>query len=59
MRISLTGTELERPLFDDVRLERSETDWLEARIDNGTWDAACGPLNLVEAAETFLAWAAA
>ena len=57
LTISLDGTELHERPFDRLRVERAEDDWIQAWVESGKWNAACGPLNLVEAVEAFLAWA--
>jgi hypothetical protein len=58
VRISLGGTELAGRPFEQLRADRTKDDWLQAWIETGTWNAACGPLSLGEAVDTFLAWAA-
>jgi hypothetical protein len=57
VKIALGGTELEKRSFERVHVDRAEDDWLRAWVEAGEWNAACGPLNLVEAVEAFLAWA--
>lgn len=57
MKIALGGTGLEERPFDRVHVDRTEDDWLRAWVETDKWNAACGPLNLVEAVEAFLAWA--
>ena len=56
VRVNLVGTNLQGRGFDRVTLERSETDWIRAWVEEGSWQAACGPLNLDEALGVFLAW---
>ncbi len=56
VRIELVGTALEgRGLVKDA-IHRSEDDWLIVWIEDGAWQAACGPLNLGEALHRFRAW---
>ncbi len=59
VKISLDRTGLEARAFDRLRIDRAEDDWLQAWIEAGKWNAACGPLNLTEALEAFLTWASA
>jgi Immunity protein 53 len=57
VRIALSGTAVaERPL-EPVHIVRSEGDWIEAWLEEGAWNGACGPLNLAETVALFLAWA--
>jgi hypothetical protein len=57
VKIALGGTGLEERSFDRIHVDRAEDDWLRAWVEADKWNAACGPLNLVEAVEAFLAWA--
>jgi hypothetical protein len=57
IRISLGGTSLQSRLFERLRIDRSEDDWVHAWVEEGLWNAATGPVNLTEALSAFLAWA--
>jgi hypothetical protein len=57
IRISLGGTGLQPRLFERLRIDRSEDDWVHAWVEEGMWNAATGPVNLTEALSAFLAWA--
>jgi hypothetical protein len=51
--ISLAETEAEGRVLAGVRLERSETDWLDYKADGQEFTAACGSRNLDEALLAF------
>lgn len=57
LRIDLKGTPLEQKVLDEVKIERSEHDWLVARRDASIFEAFGGPRNLDEMVRTFLVWA--
>lgn len=57
LEIDLVDTPLERRELEAVRLERTETDWVDCFIRDGKFIGACGPCNLTELIERFLAWA--
>jgi hypothetical protein len=65
IKIALKDTDAEGLSFDEVRVERSETDWLVCSIyeweDAGgrRWEASCGPENLAETLALFRAWVSA
>ena len=54
--VNLDGTELQSTAFDRVEVHRAEHDWYVAWIEDSTFEAACGPLNLGEAIHTFRTW---
>ena len=54
VRIELKGTPLENKTHDWSKLDRSEHDWVHWRIEEGVYQAACGPTNLNEAILAFL-----
>ena len=51
------GHVLEGGEFERLAIERAEDDWFEAWVEDGAWQAICGPLNLDDALNAFLAWA--
>lgn len=57
IRVSLTDTGLQSRPFDRIKIERSDDDWVHAWVEDDTWNAATGPLNLSEALDAFLSWA--
>ncbi len=57
VRISVAGTALESRPFDRIEVERHDDDWLQAWLEDGSWNAFGGPLNLREMLTIFLAWA--
>jgi len=44
-----------RPL-DEVKVDRSESDWLYCRMQNGKYTIRCGVQNLEEGLAHFLSW---
>lgn len=63
--ISLTDTSMQEIAFEEVEVERSESDWLHCWIDGGVessdleWQGRGGSSNLVEIIGSFRAWAEA
>lgn len=57
VHVDLADTDLDGRAFDRLDVERSDADWLRAWVEDRRWQAACGPLNLGEAVDTFLCWA--
>lgn len=57
LRISLVGTELENKKFNEIKLERSENDWLFCFVAEGHFEGACGLFNLPDALKIFRNWA--
>lgn len=52
-RVNMQGASLDGRKFDRVKVERSDNDWIQAWVEENTWHAACGPLNLDEALGIF------
>ncbi len=57
VKINLISTKQENVLFEAVKLDRDENDWIRCSVENKNFNAACGPLNLDEVLEIFLKWA--
>jgi hypothetical protein len=57
--VALADTALETQPFERVEIDRTETDWLRAWVEDEKWHAACGPLNLTEALKTFFLFSGA
>jgi hypothetical protein len=55
--VDLELTELQDRPFSAVQLERSEADWIHARVRDQKWEAFGGPLNLPEMLALFNSWA--
>ena len=55
--INLDGTALKDKAFQELRIERSDRDWIVARRKGEIFEAFGGPTNLSEMMETFLSWA--
>ena len=59
LRINLEDTELENRPFQELVLERSDSDWIYCGVRDKEFWAAGGPLNLKEMLRIFLDWARA
>lgn len=55
--IDLVGTKNEKIRFDKLLIERTDDDWVDARVEDNIFKVMCGPLNLDEALAIFLSWA--
>jgi hypothetical protein len=55
--IDLRETELFEKTFAELKLERSETDWMHCFIREAQFRANCGPANLEEALQVFRSFA--
>jgi len=56
LSIDVADTELDGREFSELRLERSETDWLHAILVDRKLHVHCGALNLTEAIGVFRRW---
>ncbi len=56
IEINLFGTKLENIVFKRIEIEKNENDWIHCWVENKTFNAACGPLNLEEVLGIFLEW---
>jgi hypothetical protein len=54
--IDLAETELAGRTLTPLRIDRTETDWIWASIEDGRFCVRCGPGNLVEAIGLFRRW---
>jgi hypothetical protein len=54
--IDLRDTKKQASILDRVKLDRSEGDWIHYWVEKGKFELACGPLNLSEAIDIFVAW---
>lgn len=57
LRIDLMDTSLHGRAFKDVVVERTDSDWIHARIQGAVFEAHGGPANLEELVLLFLDWA--
>jgi Immunity protein 53 len=55
--VHLAETNLKGVAFDLVEIERSDSDWLNCKVENGVFKGRGGALNLSEILSTFLSWA--
>ena len=53
VEVELTETSLADISVDWELVERGEDDWLGVKVENSTFYAACGPMNLAEALNRF------
>jgi hypothetical protein len=56
VEIDLFGTDLGSRMFDELRIERMENDWIQCRVHAGKFEGFCGPGNLRELLLVFLSW---
>lgn len=59
LKVDIAESELSGRAFDGVTVERSEHDWLHARVREGKFEAFGGPGNLPEMLACFQRWAEA
>jgi hypothetical protein len=57
MEIDLRGTELSGKEFAEIKLDRSQADWIVCRVREGKFEGFGGAENLKEIIEVFLSWA--
>ncbi len=57
LKVDLGGTSLEKTVYQEVKIDRSEEDWVVARRSGITFEAFGGANNLEEIIEIFLNWA--
>jgi hypothetical protein len=55
--VDLTDTHLEGAIFDSVEIERSDSDWVNCRVEDRVFKGRGGALNLIEILSMFLVWA--
>ena len=56
VKIDLRGTKADGRALERAKIERTENDWIQYWVENRQFHAACGPLNLSEAIQTFIEW---
>lgn len=56
VEVDLIETSLENKVFNNVRIERTDDDWLICRVENNTFVGSGGALNLNEIIEVFKKW---
>lgn len=57
LKIELKDTDLENQCFQDVKIERTDNDWLFCGVKNQVFEGVCGPANLSEVLKIFHNWA--
>src|SRR5690554_6688083 len=56
VEIDLRGTGLERAVFEERKVDRSEMDWFVCSVEGEKFKAASGPLSLIEVLGIFRNW---
>ena len=56
VEIDLSGTPLQNKSFNEIKLNRTDDNWIHCWVENKKFNAACGPRNLDEALEIFINW---
>ncbi len=54
--INLNETKAESKILERLKIERTEDDWIHYWVEKKSFHIRCGPLNLTEAVELFVAW---
>jgi hypothetical protein len=57
LTIDLQDTELENKKFQEISLERSDSEWVFCAIKDGKFEGRCGTGNLPEVLNYFRIWA--
>lgn len=57
LEVEIQDTDLEEKAFESLQIDRSESDWIRARIEDKKFRAFGGPSNLEEMIGVFLVWA--
>ncbi|MDR0779582.1 MAG: immunity 53 family protein [Pseudomonadales bacterium] len=57
IKIDLKNTNMEHEKFQEVKIDRSDSDWIFARRNGDVFEAFGGVMNLGEMIEKFLIWA--
>ncbi len=55
--INIEETELEDKHFEDISIKRTENDWFNCRVENGSFRGNCSTFNLIELLQMFRSWA--
>jgi hypothetical protein len=55
--IRVHGTDLEHAVFEPLRIDRTEDDWIHCRVEEKFFKGRCDPVNLDEMLTTFRKWA--
>ncbi len=58
VKIELLDTKgyFEGKIFEEMKIERSDDDWLFCKVENKEFKGACGPENLEEMLSIFKVW---
>jgi immunity protein 53 of polymorphic toxin system len=55
-QIDLQDTKKQNLVLERIRIDRTETDWIEYWVEKKQFQIACGPLNLTESLDIFVSW---
>jgi Immunity protein 53 len=56
LKINVRGTKAANKELGRIQINRTEEDWIHYWVENGQFNAACGPLNLSETIRLFVDW---
>lgn len=56
LKICLEDTELQDKLFQKIRIDRSEFDWIRCYIEDEVFEGVGGTFNLIEILQIFREW---
>jgi len=56
VKIDLSGTKLSKKPFEEIQVNRSETNWFTCRVQQNVFEGFGGASNLSDIIETFLSW---
>lgn len=57
LKITIQETELQDKQFEEIAIERSESDWIFCKTNKGFFEGNCGVHNLPELIQNFREWA--
>ncbi|WP_223836777.1 immunity 53 family protein [Paenibacillus oceani] len=57
VELNVTETNLDRKVFENIKIERDDSDWLYCKVENNMFVGTGGPLNLDEIIVIFREWA--
>lgn len=59
LKVDLIGTNLQNKMFQKIRIDRTENDWIRSFIEDGIFEGVGGPFNLPEILKIFCDWTVA
>jgi hypothetical protein len=55
-QIDLQDTKKQNSVLERIRIDRTETDWIQYWVEKKQFQIACCPLNLTESLDIFVSW---